>query len=151
MSRSRKVAVVVLTVLFSFAVVQTVIAQGLGIDLIALAQQKAAALAGLSASSVNAELEQTRQETIEDTTDFIDQYIEDMRTSLDQYTAEELEAAREQLKAKSREVKDALNAEKQNIIDGQKVQIKLKVQEELNKKLDELESELSIKIKDKFK
>ncbi len=151
MSRSKIIAVVVLTVLFSFALFQTVIAQGLGIDLIALAQQKAAALAGLSTSSVNAQLEQTRQETIEDTTDFVDQYIEDMKANLDQYTAEELEAAREQMRGKSREVKDALNAEKQNIIDGQKAQIKLKVQEELNKKLDELESELSIKIQEKFK
>lgn len=146
----RKLATVALVALTSFAAVQTVVAQGLGIDLISLAQQKAAALAGLSTSNVSSELEQAKQETLTDTMNYVDQYISDIQQSLEQYANQETEAAKQQVRDKGEEVKDTLEASKQGIIDNEKNNIKIKVKEELDKKLSEIDNELSIKIKDKF-
>lgn len=151
MKKSKLITIGILIFLLSFAIIQTVVAQGLGIDLIALAQQKAASLAGISTANVSTQLEQTKEETVTDTLNFIDQYIKDLENSINQYAAQETETSKQQIKDKGQEVKDTLNSQKQQIIDGVKTQIKAKIQDEVNKKLDETDRELSIKIQEKFK
>lgn len=150
MKKSKKAAITSLVILLLFSMIQTVMAQVLGIDLIRLVQQKTAILAGLSISSTSSQLEQVKQETITDTVNFVTQYMNDIEQHLNQYATQELETAKQQIRAKGEEVKNILNVKKQEIINSEKAQIKIKIQEELNKKLTELENELSKALKEKL-
>ena len=150
MAKSRKIAILILIIFMTFATIQTVIAQGIGIDLIGLAQQKAASLVGLSTTPVSSQLEQTKQQTITDTIDYINRYINDVKQSIDEYTNQETEAAKQKIKNKGQEVEITLDEHKQEIINDAKSQVKIKIDIELNKKLEELDNDLKIKIQEKF-
>lgn len=140
----------VLATILVIVAVQIVVAQALGINLVDLVNQKTDSLASSSTLNTSSILEQTKQETLAETTSYIDGYIAEIQQSLDQYTASETEIAKQKLKARAQEIKDALEALKPDAVDSGKVKIKVKIDEELNKQLSDLDNELTLKIQQKF-
>lgn len=128
-----------------------VIANALGIDIIDLLKQKTNSLANQTVLNSSDTLEQAKIETLEETSMYVDSYLDDIKQTLDEYANSETEAAKLKLKQKAKEVKDTLEASKAEAIESSKTQIKIKINEDLNKKLSELDGEISIKIKEKFK
>lgn len=145
-----RVKVVLITVLFIVAT-QVVIVQAMGINIIDLVTKKTDSLAVSSTTGTSDSLEQAKHDALSSTSTYIDSYIEDIKNTLGDYADEEEEKAKQQMYLKVQEVVDSLESQKGQAISEGKVKIKIKVDEELNKKLSELESEISIKIKEKFK
>lgn len=145
-----KVKFVVITVLF-IAATQAVIVQAMGINIIDLITKKTESLAASSTIETSDSLEQAKQDALSSTANYIDGYIEDIKNTLGNYANEEEEKAKQQMYLKVQEVVDSLEGQKGQAISEGKVKIKIKIDEELNKKMSELESEISIKIKEKFK
>ncbi|NLD50827.1 MAG: hypothetical protein GX660_27105 [Clostridiaceae bacterium] len=145
-----RVKVVLITVLFIVAT-QVVIVQAMGINIIDLVTKKTDSLAVSSTTGTSDSLEQAKQEALSSTSAYIDSYIGEIQSTLGDYVDEEEAMAKQQMYLKVQEVLDSLESQKGQAISEGKVKIKIKVDEELNKKLSELESEISIKIKEKFK
>lgn len=141
---------ITLTVVFVIST-QIIIANAIGINIIDLLRQKTDSLTNQTVISSNDALEQAKKETLEETSMYVDSYIEDIKQSLDQYTNSELEVAKLKLKQKAQDVKDTLEANKTQAIEGSKIKIKIKIDEKVNDKLSELDNEISIKIQEKFK
>ncbi|MFZ5985733.1 MAG: hypothetical protein ACOYWZ_01225 [Bacillota bacterium] len=140
----------VLATILVIVAVQIVVAQALGINLVDLVNQKTDSLASSSTLNTSSILQQTKQETLAETTSYIDGYIAEIQQSLDQYTESQTEIAKQKLKARAQEIKDALEAQKPDAVDSGKVKIKVKIDEELNKQLSDLDSQLTLKIQQKF-
>jgi predicted PurR-regulated permease PerM len=146
----KKIMVIVLTTVFVFSM-QMLIANAIGINIIDLLKQKTDSLTTQTVLNSSDSLEQAKKETLEETSTYVDNYLNDIKQSLDQYANSETEAAKLKLKQKAQEVKDTLEASKTQAIESSKTQIKIKIDEDLNNKLSELDDELSIKIQEKFK
>lgn len=126
------------------------IANAVGINIVDLVRQKTTSLATQSALNSSDTLKQAKQETLEETSEYVDNYIGEVQQTLDQYASAETEAAKLKVKQKAQEVKDALEASKTEAIESGKTQIKIKIDKDLNDTLSELDDQLSIKIQEKF-
>ena len=69
---------------------------------------------------------------------------------MEQYTNAKTEAAKIKIKAKSKQVKDTLDATKEGEIQNGKTKIKIKIDKETEDILSELDEKISIKIQQKF-
>ncbi|WP_010246738.1 hypothetical protein [Acetivibrio cellulolyticus] len=144
-----KKKIIFLTIVFVIAT-QMLIANAVGINIVDLVRQKTTSLATQSALNSSDTLKQAKQETLEETSEYVDNYIGEVQQTLDQYASAETEAAKLKVKQKAQEVKDALEASKTEAIESGKTQIKIKIDKDLNDTLSELDDQLSIKIQEKF-
>ena len=149
MKTSRKVISVFLIVVFLFMTAQVVFAEAAGISLIDLLRSKAESFIGINTNSATQQLDQAKQESIDQATGYIDSYLDGMQNTLSQYTQQEVDASKIKIKAKAEEVKKALDAQGQGVIDQAKIQIKDNVDKITTRELSEFDKELSIKISSK--
>ncbi|MCX7749249.1 MAG: hypothetical protein N2645_20510 [Clostridia bacterium] len=151
MQKTKKILASALLLLILLTTVQVVVAETLGVNLLALLQQKASFLVGTNTQPTESQLEQAKKQTLDDTSNYLTNYLNDLQNSLHQFSVQESESAKNKLKAKGEEIKNILESQKQMVLDDSKAKIKIKIDEELNEKLNELDNELNIIIEQKFK
>lgn len=144
-----KKKVIFLTIVFVIAT-QILIANAVGFNIIDLIKQKTDSIATQTAQNTTDVLEQAKQEALAETEQYVDEYICEVQNALEQYANAETEAAKIKIKEKSKQVKDALDATKEGEIQNGKTKIKVKIDTEANKKLSELDEQISIKIQQKL-
>lgn len=130
---------------------QIIIANAVGINVLDLVLQKTDSIAAESAGYSSEELQQAKRETLEEASRYVDEYISEVQRTLDQYANSETEAAKIKIKEKSKAVKDALDDSKTTVIENGKSKIKIKIDTDLDDILSDLDSQISIKIQQKFK
>jgi len=144
-----KKKVILLTIVLVVAT-QFIIANAMGINIIDLVKRKTDSIATQTTQNTTDVLEQAKQEALAETEQYVDEYIDEVQNTLEQYANSETEAAKIKIKKKSKQVKDALDATKEGEIQNGKTKIKIKIDTEANKKLSELDEQISIKIQQKF-
>lgn len=144
-----KKKVVFLTIVFVIAT-QFLIANAIGIDIIDLLKQKTDSIAIQTTQDTSDVLGQARQEALAETEQYVDEYMDEVQNTLEQYADSETEAARIKIKEKSKQVKDALDSTKDEEIKNGKTKIKIKIDKEANDILSGLDEQISIKIKQKL-
>jgi len=144
-----KKKVILLTIVLVVAT-QFIIANAMGINIIDLVKRKTDSIATQTTQNTTDVLEQAKQEALAETEQYVDEYIDEVQNTLEQYANSETEAAKIKIKEKSKQVKDALDATKEGEIQNGKTKIKIKIDTEANKKLSELDEQISIKIQQKF-
>ncbi|MCX7749040.1 MAG: hypothetical protein N2645_19445 [Clostridia bacterium] len=149
MKRTKKVLLTA-AIVFSFFVINKVVAQALGFDILQLAQEKALKIVGINTDTAANELKQTKDETIDSTLTYVDQYVTELKQNLDTYSEQETESAKEKLKEKGQKIKETLEANKQQILDSSKAKIKIIIDQELSKNEEDLDGQLSLKIVEKL-
>lgn len=140
----------VLIAILIIVAVQIVVAQALGVNLVDMVDQKTDSIASNSIINTSSILEQARQESLAETSSYIDGYISEIESTLAAYAASEVEAAKLRIKAKAQEVEDALEAQKEPSVNGGKTKIKIKIDEELKKQISEIENEITLMLQQKF-
>lgn len=145
----KKKKIIFLTIIFVIAT-QIIIANAVGFNIIELIKQKTDSIATQTAQNSSNSLEQAKQQALAETEQYVDEYIDEVQTALEQYANAETEAAKIKLTEKSKEVKDVLDAIKIEEIEDGKTKIKIKIDTELNTKLSELDDQISIKLQEKF-
>jgi preprotein translocase subunit SecF len=151
MNKLKKATVVVMILIIAALVIQVVVAETMGIDITGLLQQKTNTMADNTTSTVKSQLDQVKQETENETIGYLERYINDIKTGLEEYNLQETELAKQKIKNKGEEIKSSLDSQKQGLLDSSKIKIKAKIDSDLNNTLKELDSELSIKIQEKLK
>lgn len=144
-----KKKIIFMTIVFVLAS-QILIANAIGIDIVDLIRQKTESIAFGTTQNTSDELEQAKQEALAETEHYVNEYIKEVQNSLEQYANAETEAAKIKIKAKSKQVKDALDATKEGEIQNGKTKIKIKIDKETEDILSELDEKISIKIQQKF-
>ena len=132
-------------------VIQVVVAETMGFDIAGLLRQKVSSMTDSNILSVKSELEQAKQETENSTLGYLDEYINNMKIAVEQYQSDETELAKQKIKSKGDEVVNALDEQKQSLLDSSKVKIKAKIDSDLNDTLKKLDAEIKIKIQEKLK
>jgi hypothetical protein len=147
----KKATVVFMILIIAAMVIQVVAAETMGFDIAGLLRQKVSSMTDSSLLSVKGQLEQAKQETENNTVGYLDEYINNMKMAIEQYQSDETELAKQKIRSKGDEVVNALDEQKQSLLDSSKVTIKAKIDSDLNDTLEELDAELRIKIQEKLK
>lgn len=144
-----KKKVIFLTIVFVIAS-QILIANAIGLNIGDLVRQKTESIAIGTTQNTSDVLEQAKQEALAETEQYVNEYIDEVQNILEQYANAETEAAKIKIKAKSKQVKDALDATKEDEIKNGKTKIKIKIDKKAEDILSELDEQISIKIQQKF-
>lgn len=151
MSKFKKVMLVLAIVtVFSFAV-QIVMAETLGFDLIDMLKNKVSSMADSSTTSVEAQLEDTKDKTLTETSMYLDRFISDVIQNLDQYVAQETDLAKERIKEKGKSIENIMDSQKQGLIENAQAKIKDKIEIVTKQELNDFDKEISQILKDKLK
>lgn len=151
MSKFKKVMLVLAIVtVFSFAV-QIVMAETLGFDLIDMLKNKVSSMADSSTTSVEAQLEDTKDKTLTETSMYLDRFISDVIQNLDQYVAQETDLAKERIKEKGKSIENIMDSQKQGLIENAQAKIKDKIEIVAKQELNDFDKEISQILKDKLK
>ncbi|HEY9061332.1 MAG TPA: hypothetical protein VIO64_12635 [Pseudobacteroides sp.] len=150
--RKFKKAMLILAIVavFSFAV-QIVMAETLGFDLIDMLKNKVASMADSSTASVEAQLEDTKDKTLTETSMYLDSFISDVIQNLNQYVAQETDLAKKKIKEKGKNIENIMDSQKQGLIENAQVKIKNKIEIVTKQELNDFDKEISQILKDKLK
>ncbi len=148
---AKKATVVVMILIIASMVIQVVAAETMGFDIAGLLRQKVSSMTDSNILSVKGELEQAKQETENSTLGYLDEYINNMKIAVEQYQSDETELAKQKIRSKGDEVVNALDEQKQSLLDSSKVKIKAKIDSDLNDTLKKFDAEIKIKIQEKLK
>lgn len=147
----KKTMVALIILVVSAVVVQVVVAETMGFDLVALLQNKVSSVAESSTLPVKSQLEQTKNDTVNGTIGYLDDYINGIKENIESYTEQETRSAKQKITDKGQEIKNILDGQRQNLEDNSKIKIKAKIDSDLHDVLKDIDNDLSIKIQEKLK
>lgn len=151
MRKLKKVGILLVIIAVFGLVVQVVMAEAMGIDLIGMFKNKVYSLADSSTVTVESQLEETKKKSLAQTSDYIDKLISDMRQNLNDFTVQETNTAKEKINAREKEIENTLNSQKQTLLDDSKTKIKEKIDNLTKQTLVDFDNEVLSLMKEKLK
>ncbi|TYQ18029.1 UNVERIFIED_CONTAM: hypothetical protein Cloal_0425 [Acetivibrio alkalicellulosi] len=140
----------IIITIFVVMAIQIIVVNAVGINLTHLLKTKTDSLVTSSTQDIDNILKQARQETLDETSLYIDNYIKGIEQELDEYAALETESAKLKIKDKTQEIKNALEAQRQGNVNQGKNKIKKDINDVLDDHLAELDNQLSILLQQKL-